>query len=103
MDNSTENTTLGNLFPASFFSEDITANPFPLFAQQRSMGALIAASPSTGPQTRSVWIATQFETIVQVLKSPLMTIDLSTLSDGDDQSPSPQIVASYGYVFTGKS
>ena len=86
MNNSTENDTSGNLFPASFFSEDVIANPFSLFAQQRATGALIPASPSTGSQTRSVWIATQFETIVQVLKSPFMTVDPSMLS-GDDGQP----------------
>ena len=68
------------------FSEDFVANPFPLFAQLREVGAVVAAPFDI--EGSSVWMVTRLEEAVQVLKNQSFTVDASTIS-WDDNRPSP--------------
>lgn len=89
MNNLRRNSAPGGFNPAGFFSKEVVANPFPLFAQLRSQGAVVAVPApfeSSGP---SVWMVTRLEEAVQVLKNQLFTVDPSTVSCGDDQQQSP--------------
>ena len=88
MNNSGRNATPGGFPPAGLFSEAVAANPFPLFAQLREAGAVVAMPLPVGPGGPSVWIVTRLEEAVQVLKNQLFTVDPSTISRRDDQ-PSP--------------
>lgn len=76
----------GGFLPAGLFSEDFVANPFPLFAQLREAGAVVAVP--FGSEGQSVWMVTRLEEAVQVLKNQLFTVAPSTISFGNDQ-PSP--------------
>ncbi len=54
---------------ARLFSGELSANPFPLFKQMRSMGALVPISLPAGPGTsQQAWMVTRWEEAVQVLK-----------------------------------
>ncbi len=52
-----------------FFSGELSANPFPLFKQMRSMGALVPISLPARPGTKQqAWMVTRWQEAVQVLK-----------------------------------
>ena len=53
--------------PATSFFGEMLNNPLPLFAQLRSMGAVVPAPFSTSGQ-RKVWMVTRMEEALQVLK-----------------------------------
>ena len=80
MNNSGRNVTPGGFLPAGLFSEAVAANPFPLFAQLRSAGAVVAMPLPVGPGGPSAWMVTRLEEAVQVLKNQLFTVDPSTIS-----------------------
>ena len=90
MDNSGRNVTPGGFLPAGHFSEAVAANPFPLFAQLRSTGAVVAMPMPVGPGGPSAWMVTRLEEAVQVLKNQLFTVDPLTISSNDDQPSSPR-------------
>lgn len=89
MNNPRRNSAPGGFNPAGFFSKEVAANPFPLFAQLRSAGAVVAVPVPFGSEGQSVWMVTRLEEAVQVLKNQLFTVDPSTISHDDDQQPSP--------------
>lgn len=88
MNTSGRNVTSGGFLPAGLFSEEVAANPFPLFAQLRSVGAVVAMPMAVGPGGTSAWMVTRLEEAVQVLKNQLFTVDPSKISRRDEQ-PSP--------------
>ena len=90
MNNSGRNATPGGFPPAGLFSEAVAANPFPLFAQLRSTGAVVAMPLPVGPGGPSAWMVTRLEEAVQVLKNQLFTVDPLTISSNDDQPSSPR-------------
>ncbi len=96
MNNSGENVGPGGFIPPALFSNEFTANPFPLFAQLRSTGAVVAVPVAFGPGAPPVWIVTRLEEAVQVLKNQLFTVDPSTISHDDEQSSSPQSLVEKG-------
>jgi len=81
----------GGFNPAGFFGKEVAANPFPLFAQLRSAGAVVAVSLPVpfGSEVQSVWLATRLQEAVQVLKNQLFTVDPSMISRDDDPQQSP--------------
>lgn len=55
---------------------EIVANPFPLFAQMRSIGAVIPISFPAAGTTRQTWAITHMEEVMQVLKDHVhFTVD----------------------------
>lgn len=89
MNNPRKNSAPGGFNPAGFFSKEVAANPFPLFAQLRSAGAVVAVPVPFGSGVQSVWMVTRLEEAVQVLKNQLFTVDPSTIARDDDQQQSP--------------
>lgn len=83
------NSAPGGFNPAGFFSREVAANPFPLFAQLREAGAVAVVPVPFGSGGQSVWMVTRLEEAVQVLKNPLFTVDPSTISRDDEKPPSP--------------
>ncbi len=90
MNNSGENVGSAGFIPTTLFSNEFAANPFPLFAQLRSAGAVVAVPAPFGPGAPPVWIVTQLEEAVQVLKNQLFTVDPSAISHDDEQLSSSQ-------------
>ncbi len=67
MSNASDQTaTDGSAF--GLFSGELSANPFPLFAQMRSLGAIVPIPLPFGEGTRQAWMITRLEEAVQVLK-----------------------------------
>ena len=62
----------------SFFGGQFSANPFPMFAQMRAMGAVVPVPFSFDP-SQKVWMVTRMEEAVQVLKDKRFTVDSSLL------------------------
>ena len=89
MNNSGENVAPGGFIPPALFSNEFVANPFPLFAQLRLAGAVVAV-PAPYGNAQSVWMVTRLEEAVQVLKNQLFTVDPLTISRDDDQSQTPR-------------
>lgn len=89
MSNASVNGAAEGMNPTPFFGADFVANPFPLFAQLRSAGAVVAVPLpfGPGPEARSVWMVTQLDEAVQVLKNRRFTVDPSTIL-GEDGQPS---------------
>jgi cytochrome P450 len=52
----------------SLFSGELTANPFPMLAQMRSIGALVPIPLPMGGAGHQAWMITQMEEAVRVLK-----------------------------------
>ena len=89
------------LLPLGFFSDDVAVpHPFPLLTQLRLAGAVVPVPAPLYEQLRaegtviapllspsSAWIVTRFAEAVQLLKSPLFTIDPSSLRKSNDQLP----------------
>ena len=90
MNNPTENSAPGGFLPTGLFSQEFTTNPFPLFTQLRSKGAVVAIPVPPGSGISSLWMVTRLEEAVQVLKNQLFTVDPSTIWHGDDQHSAPQ-------------
>lgn len=88
MNNPRGNSAPGGFNPAGFFSKEIAANPFPLFAQLRSAGAVVAVPVPFGSEVQSVWMVTRLEEAVQVLKNQLFTVDPSTISRDTEEPQS---------------
>jgi len=52
----------------SVFSGELAADPFPLFAQMRAMGAVVPLPFSLGGDDRQAWMVTRIEEAVRILK-----------------------------------
>lgn len=81
MNNSAGNVATEGASSSNLFGSDFVSNPFPLFTQMRSAGAVVSVPVPFGPQTRQVWMVTRLEEAVQVLKNKLFTVDASTISN----------------------
>jgi cytochrome P450 len=79
MSNSAGNATSEEASSGGFFGSDFVSNPFPLFTQMRSVGAVVSVPVPFGPSNRPVWMVTRLEEAVQVLKNKLFTVDPSTI------------------------
>ena len=66
-----------------FFDGQFVANPFPMFAQMRSMGAVVQVPLPFGDGTNKAWMVTRMEEAVQVLKDKRFTVDRSVIDPGD--------------------
>ena len=67
---------------SGFLSGAFSANPFPLFAQLRSMGAVVPVpfSPSRQGTGQRAWLVTRWEEAVQILKDhQRFTVDPSSI------------------------
>src|SRR5258707_6223363 len=67
---------------SGFLSGAFSANPFPLFAQLRSMGAVVPVpfSPSRQGTGQRAWLVTRWEEAVQILKDhQRFTVDPSVI------------------------
>jgi cytochrome P450 len=53
---------------ASFFRGELSANPFPLFAQMRERGAVVPISLPIGGDSLQAWMVTRMEEAVRILK-----------------------------------
>jgi cytochrome P450 len=70
--------TAGEAASFPFFDGQFSANPFPLLAQMRAMGAVVSVPlPFDGSQR--LWMVTRMQEAVQVLKEKRFTVDPSTL------------------------
>lgn len=86
MNNPDGGTVSGGFLPTDLFSETIASNPFPVFAQLRSLGAVVMMPSFTGSAGGpSTWVVTRLEEAVQVLKNQRFTVDPSTIVRDDDQ------------------
>jgi hypothetical protein len=56
MNHSGRNVPPGGFLPAGLFSEDVVANPFPLFAQLREAGAVVVVPVLFGSEGPSVHV-----------------------------------------------
>ncbi len=59
---------------SSVFTADFFANPYPFFAQLREIAPVVSISRSAG---RQVWMVTQFNEAVQVLKDQRFSVEFS--------------------------
>lgn len=84
MINNTSDQTTPEKAAFSLLSNEGTESPFPLFAQMRSMGAVIPVPFPIVGTDRQAWMVTRMEEAVQVLKDHAhFTVDASALgSDG---------------------
>ena len=96
MNDSSENVGAGEFIPPALFSNEFVSNPFPLFAQLRSAGAVVAVPAPFGPSAPPVWMVTRLEEAVQVLKNQLFTVDPSAISHDDERSSSSQNLVEEG-------
>jgi cytochrome P450 len=67
---------------SDFFSEAFSTNPFPLFAQLRSIGAVVPVpfSPFGQGTNQRAWLVTRWEEAVQILKDhQRFTVDPSSI------------------------
>jgi cytochrome P450 len=72
--------TPGEAAPFPFFDGQFSANPFPVLAQMRALGAVVPVPyPFEGAQR--LWLVTRKPEAVQVLKEKRFTVDPSTLTD----------------------
>lgn len=84
------------ILSTGLFSEAFRADPFPLFAQLRSKGAVVALPSGSG--VSSFWMVTQLEEAVQVLKNQLFTVDPSMIPLDDNQQSSPRGIGGLGGI-----
>jgi len=82
--NTEQNMPTGELPSFGFFANQISpANPFPILAQARSMGAVIEVPMSMDP-TKKLWLVTRMEEAVEVLKDHKhFTVDRKMSSSGN--------------------
>ena len=73
MNSPKENRVPGGALFTGLFNEAFVANPFPLFTQLRSKGAVVAM-PMPGRGSTSLWMITRLEEAVQVLKNKVFTV-----------------------------
>ena len=67
----------------SFFGGQFSANPFPMFAQMRAMGAVVPVPFSFDP-SQKVWMVTRMEEAVQVLKDKRFSVDRSLVANTNE-------------------
>lgn len=84
--------------PPSILNADTLANPFPLLAQLREAGAVVAIPAPTELAGQFVWIVTAFEEAVLVLKNLRFTVDPSTISFDDGQQPQQSMYGELGAI-----
>src|SRR6266566_463098 len=65
--------------PFRFFDGQFAANPFPMLAQMRAMGAIVQVPLPYGDGTYKAWMVTRMEEAVQVLKDRRFTVDRSAV------------------------
>ena len=63
----------------SIFSQEMVANPFPIFAQLRAQGAIVPLPGNSWTGKSRTWIVTRLEDAVQVLKDKRFTVDATTV------------------------
>jgi cytochrome P450 len=90
MNSSGSNAAPQGMNPAMLFSADFVANPFPLFAQLRSAGAVVSVPSPFGEGAGTFWLVTRLEEAVQVLKNRLFTVDSSTIAWDDGRPVQPR-------------
>ena len=90
MNSPKENRVPGGALFTGLFNEAFVANPFPLFTQLRSKGAVVAM-PMPGRGSTSLWMITRLEEAVQVLKNKVFTVDPTTISYTTDQQLPPRV------------
>lgn len=72
--------TAGEAAPFPFFDGQFSANPFPMLAHMRAMGAVVPV-PFPLDNSQRLWLVTRMQEAVQVLKDKRFTVDPSTLPD----------------------
>ncbi len=65
--------------PFRFFEGQFTANPFPMLATMRAMGAIVEVPLPYSDGTHKAWVVTRLEEAVQVLKDKRFTVDRSAV------------------------
>jgi cytochrome P450 len=75
---------------SSFLNADFFANPYPLFAQLRQIAPVVSISSTNG---RQVWMVTQFDEAVQVLKEKRFSVEFANNRPGQARYP-----ASPGFI-----
>ncbi len=91
----------------SVFSGELAADPFPLFAQMRAMGAVVPFPFSLGGDDRQAWMVTRIEEAVRILKDHAhFTVDPRSIGAEElfrqnvaDASDTPAFFASSSMVF----
>jgi cytochrome P450 len=74
--------------PFNVFSSEHAANPFPLFAQIRSMGAVVPLPSPDGGDDRQTWMVTRMEEAVRILKDHQhFTVDPRSIGAADPSTP----------------
>jgi cytochrome P450 len=81
MNNSSGEVASEGIAATNLFDSNFASNPFPTFTQMRTAGAVVAVSLPFGSHVQKVWMVTQLEEAVQVLKNKLFTVDASTIYD----------------------
>ncbi len=97
MNSPKENRAPGGAIFTGLFNEAFVANPFPLFTQLRSKGAVVAM-PMPGRESTSLWMITRLEEAVQVLKNKVFTVDPTTISYTADQQFDQQLPPRVGVL-----
>ncbi len=81
------NSQSGNTAPQgaslNFFGPEFAENPFPVFTQMRTLGAVVPVPAPFVGGAQQVWVVTRLEEAVQVLKDKQFTVDMSTINGGD--------------------
>jgi cytochrome P450 len=88
--------------PFRFFDGQFAANPFPMLAQMRAMGAIVEVPLPYSDGTHKAWMVTRMEEAVQVLKDRRFTVDRSAVF-GDPYRQRAEQQAANGPGFLGNS
>jgi cytochrome P450 len=72
-------TTPPGASPFRFFDGQFAANPFPMLAQMRTMGAIVQVPIPSSDGIFKTWMVTRMEEAVQVLKDKRFTVDRSAV------------------------
>ena len=68
----------------NFFGPAFAENPFPVFTQMRSVGAVVPIPAPFVGGDQQVWLVTRLEEAIQILKDRQFTVDPSTINSQDD-------------------
>jgi len=80
------------------------ANPYPVFAQLRALGAVVPIPLPAAYWRGAVWLVTRFDEAVQVLKDPRFTVDASARDAPDAPVGRPHTSSSSDIgIFGGRS
>ncbi len=96
-------TTAESTSRPSLFGLD-PANPYPMLAQLRALGAVVPVPIPAAYRQGAVWMITRFDEAVQVLKDPRFTVDASALDAPAGAVGQPHTSASSDVgIFGGRS